>query len=79
MMVTLTVSGIVQRLGELNNKTNEENRCLVLMCKARNLSFISHDEGIHPSKPLNKSKLHLNSNGINIFAENYSRFLVKLN
>ena len=76
---TVTVSGIVPRLDDLNNKANEMNRRLVLMCKERNISFLSHDESIDPSKHLNESKLHLNSNGIKIFAENFSRFLVKLN
>ena len=76
---TVTVSGIVPRLDDLNNKANEVNRRLVLMCKERNISFLSHDESIDPSKHLNERKLHLNSNGIKIFAENFSRFLVKLN
>ena len=76
---TLNVSGNVPRLEDLNNKANEMNRRLVLMCKERNISFLSHDESIDPSKHLNESKLHLNSNGIKIFAENFSRFLVKLN
>ena len=76
---TVTVSGIVPRLDELNNKANEVNRRLVLMCKEKNISFLSHDESIDPSKHLNESKLHLNSNGIKVFAENFSRFLVKLN
>ena len=49
------------------------------MCKERNNSFLSHDETIDPSKHLKESKLHLNSNGIKIVAENFSRFLVKLN
>ena len=76
---TATVSGIVPRLGDLNNKANEVHHRLVLMCKERNISFLSHDESIDPSKHLNESKLHLNSNGIKIFAEIFSRFLVKLN
>ena len=76
---TVTVSGIVPRVDDLNNKANEVNRRLVLLCKERNISFLSHDESIDPSKHLNESKLHLNSNGIKIFAENFSRFLVKLN
>ena len=71
---TVTVSGIVPRLDDLNNKANEVNRCLVLMCKERNISFLSHDESIDPSKHLNKSKLHLNSNGIKIFAEIFLDF-----
>ena len=75
---TVTVSGIVPRLENLN-KANEVNHRLVLMCKERNISFLSHDESIDPSKHLNESKLHLNSSGIRIFAENFSRFLVKLN
>ena len=76
---TVTVSGIVPRVDDLNNKANEVNRRLVLMCKERNISFLSHDESIYPSKHLNESKLHLNSSDIKIFAENFSRFLVKLN
>ena len=48
------------------------------MCKERNISFLSHDESIDPSKDLRKVKLHLNSNGIKVFAESFSRFLVKL-
>ena len=76
---SVTVSGIVPKLGNLNNKTNKVNRCLVPMCKERSISFLSHDDGYDPSKYLNESKLELDSNGIKIFAENVSRFLVKLN
>ena len=76
---TVTMSGIVPRLDELDSKANEMNRRLVLMCKERNISFLPHDESIDPSKHLNESKLHLNSNGVKVFAENFSRFLVKLN
>ena len=42
---TVTVSGIAPRLDELN-KANKVNRRLVLMCKERNISFLSHDESI---------------------------------
>ena len=76
---TVTVSGIVAKLDELSNKANEVNRRLALMCKERNISLLSHDESIDPSNHLNERKLHLNSNGIKVFAENFSRFLVKLN
>ena len=76
---TVTVSAIVPRLDDLNNKANEVNRRLELMCKKRNILFLSHDESIDPSKYLNESKLRLNSNGIKIFEESFSRFLVKLN
>ena len=48
------------------------------MCKERNISFLSHEESIDPSKDLSKIKLHLNSNVIKVFAEIFSRFLVKV-
>ena len=76
---TVTMLGIGPRLDDLNNKANKVNHCLVLICKERNISFLSHDESIDPIKHLNESKLHLNSNGIKIFAENFYRFMVKLN
>ena len=71
---TVTVSGIVSRLDELNNKANEVNRRLMLMCKERNISFLSYDESIDPRKHLNESKSHLNSNGIKVFAEIFLDF-----
>ena len=75
----VTVSGIVPSLDDLNNQANEVIRRLLLICKERNISFLSHDERIDPRKHLNESKLHFNSNGIKIFAEKFSRFLAKLN
>ena len=53
---TVTLSGIVSRLEELNNKVNEVNHRLVLTCEERIISFLSHDEVIDPSKHLNKCK-----------------------
>ena len=76
---TKAVSSNVSRLDELNNKANEVNCHLVPVCKERNITFLSLDESIDPSKHLNESKLYLKSNGIKIFAENFSGFLVKLN
>ena len=61
---TVTVYGIVSRLDDLNNQASEVNGRLVLMCKERNISFLSHDKSVDPNKHLNESKLHLNSNGI---------------
>ena len=66
---TKTVSGTVPRLDELNKKSNDVNRYLELMCTEGNISFLSHDESIDPGKHLNESNLHLNSNGIEFFAE----------
>ena len=76
---TKAVSSNVSRLDELNNKANEVNCHLVPVCKERNITFLSLDESIDPSKHLNESQLYLKSNGIKIFAENFSGFLVKLN
>ena len=42
------MSGIVPSLDDLNNKANEVNRRLVLMCKERIISYLSHDESIDP-------------------------------
>ena len=41
------------------------------MCKERKIPFIAHKESIDSSKHLNKSKLHLNHNGIKVFAETF--------
>ena len=76
---SVIVSGIVPRNDSLNNKATEVNNCLLLMCKERKISFIAHNENIDSSKHLNESKLHLNHNGIKVFAENLSVFLKKLN
>ena len=48
----------------------------MLICKESNVLFLSHDESIDPSKHLNESKLHLNSNGIKVLAQNFARFLI---
>ena len=76
---SVIVSGIVPRNGNLNNKATEVNNCFSLMCKEQKIPFIAHSENIDSSKHLNESKLHLNHNGIKVFAENFSIFLKKLN
>ena len=76
---TVTVPGIVPRLDQLDDKVNEVNHRLVLMRKERNISLLLHDESNNLRKYLNESKLHLNNNGIKFFAENFSKFQVKLN
>ena len=71
-------SGIV-RFDNLNNKATEVNKRSVLMCAERNIPFVSHSESesIDSTKHLNESKLHLNFNGVKVFAENLSAFLTK--
>ena len=51
----------------------------MLMSKIRNIPFLSHSENNFHSKHLSESTLHLNNLGIKVFAEIFSRFLVKLN
>ena len=76
---SVIVSGIVPRFDNLNNKASEVNNLLALMCKDRKVPFVSHSETIDSSKHLNESKLHLNHNGIKVFAENFSIFLKSFN
>ena len=76
---SVIVSGIVPRFDNLNNKASEVNNRLALMCKDRKVPFVSHRETIDSSKHLNESRLHLNHNGIKVFAENFSVFLKSFN
>ena len=76
---SVIVSGIVPKNDNLNNKFTEVSNCLFLICKERKIPYIAHSENIDSSKHLNASKLHLNHNGIKVFAETFSVFLKKLN
>ena len=49
------------------------------MFKEEKISFIAHCKNINSSKQLSDIKLHLNHNGIKVFAENFSVFLNKFN
>ena len=52
---TVTVSGIVPRLDNLNNNTNEMNLCLLIICNEMNFhSFHIMKALILPSKRLNE-------------------------
>ena len=75
---SVIVSDIVPRNDNLNNKGTKVSNRLLLMCKERKIPFIAHSENIDSIKHLNESKLHLNHNGINVFAENFSVFLKSL-
>ena len=74
---SVILSGIEPPFDNLNNKATEVNSRLVLMCAEKNIPFISHSESIDSSRYLNESKLHLNFNGVKVFAENFSAFLTK--
>ena len=76
---SVIVSGIASRNDTLNNKATEFNNRLLLMCKERKVTFITHSGNIDSTKHLNERKLHLNHNGIKVSAENFSIFSKKLN
>ena len=57
---TITISVIVLRYDNLNNKASEVNGRLVNMCKECNISYIDHVDAISPEHHLNESHSHLN-------------------
>ena len=58
-----TISGIIPRNDEWNNKAELVNNHLKEMCKFSNIDFIDNSENFNPKKHLNNSKLHLNDKG----------------
>ena len=75
---TITISLIVPRYDNLNNKASEVNGRLVNMCKERNISYIDHVDAISLEHHLNESHLHLNRYGTIEFANNFTRYLSEL-
>ena len=73
----ISVSLIVPRNDNLNNKASEVNCCLVHMCAERNIPYIDHTNSIQPENHLNESKLHFNRYGTIAFANSISKFLSK--
>ena len=59
----VTVSGIMPRNDEWNNKTDLVNNHLKEMCKSANIDFIDNGKNFNLKKHLNNSKLHLNDKG----------------
>ena len=73
----ISVSLIVPRNDNLNNKASEVNCRLVHMCAERNIPYIDHTNSIQPENHLNESKLHFNRYGTIAFANGISKFLSK--
>ena len=71
---SVVVSGIVPRHDNPNDEATKVNSRLLLMCKKQKIPFIAHSENIDSSKHFNESKLHLNHNGIKVFAEHFQYF-----
>ena len=65
----IIVSGLVPRGDNLNGKVVMVNNALRRECAKRNIFFIEHDN-INPRLHCNRSKLHLNKEGTNIFMQN---------
>ena len=52
---SVTISGIIPRNDQWNNKVREVNNSLAGMCENDNISFIDHSRSIDPRKNLNNS------------------------
>ena len=72
---SVTISGIIPRNDQWNNKVREVNDSLARMCENDNISFMDHSRSIDPRKNLNNSKLHLNVKGSNKLRDNFVRYL----
>ena len=73
----ISVSLIVSRNDNLNNKANEVNCRLVHMSAEQNIPYINHTNSIQPENHLNESNLHFNRYGTIAFASSISKFLSK--
>ena len=73
----ISISLIIPRDDNLNNKPSEVNSRLVHMCAEQNIPYIDHTNSIQLENHLNESKLHFNRYGTIAFANSISRFLYK--
>ena len=76
--VKVSVSSLIQRNDDLNEKVLAVNDALEKTCKSIDMAFIAH-KNIRPDVHLNASKLHLNKNGNSILIGNFRKFLNNLN
>ena len=70
----VSISGIVPRNDNFNNKAMEINKELSKMSNREKLLFLEHNN-IKPKTHLNKSKLHLNRNGNEKLGKNFVNFI----
>ena len=75
---TVSVSGIVPRNDNFNNKASDVNDELVKMCREAQLDFIAH-KNINPRAGLNtsRSRLHLHRNASDKIGKNFVNFILK--
>ena len=69
----ISISLIVPRSDNLNNKANEVNSHLIHMRAERNIPYIDHTNSVQPENYLNESKLHFNRYGTMAFANSISK------
>ena len=72
---TVTISPIVPRKNNLDNKQQDVNSRLIHMCSERDLTFVYHTDSNDYEKHLNGSKVHLNKSETTEFAKNVWEFL----
>ena len=72
---SFTISGIIPRHDQWNNKVTEVNASLACTCENDNILFTDHGRSIDPRKNFNNSKLHLKMKGSNELWDNFDRYL----
>ena len=73
----ISVSLIVPKNDNINNKANEVNCPLIHMCAEQNIPYIDNTNSIQPENHLNESKLHFNRYVTVAFAKTISKFVSK--
>ena len=71
---SVSISGIIPRSDNFNNKVMEVNKELAKMCKREKFLFLEHSN-INPKAHLNKSKGPLNRNGYIKLGKNFANFI----
>ena len=71
---SVTISRIIPRNDQWDNKVRKVNDSLTRMRENDNISFIDHSRSIDPRKNLNNSKLHLNIKASNKLRDNFVRY-----
>ena len=70
----ISVSLIVPKNDNINNKANEVNCPLIHMCAEQNIPYIDNTNSIQPENHLYESNLHFNSYKTIAFANSASKF-----
>ena len=70
----VSISSIILRNDNWNNKVMEVNSYLKDLCESNDIPFINNTT-INPKKHLNNSRLHLNPKGSNKLRDNLIRYL----